>query len=192
MPRVIAAAGHAAVLADTGDTVVRAVHLLAAGTWVGGLVFLGLAVGAARATVPDAARVAFFRALGRRFALAAALALLLLLATGSDMASDRDAWSRLGDDSYGRTLLSKLILVGAVVALTIVHSAIQGPRLSRLRERAAASPGDAALAGQIRREHADRRHLLTAREVAVLRLLAEGLSAALDDVHAELPAASRA
>jgi two-component system, NarL family, nitrate/nitrite response regulator NarL len=36
----------------------------------------------------------------------------------------------------------------------------------------------AALAGQIRRERADHRQLLTAREVAVLRLLAEGLSAA--------------
>ena len=36
----------------------------------------------------------------------------------------------------------------------------------------------AALAGQIRRERADHRKLLTARETAVLRLLAEGLSAA--------------
>ncbi len=35
----------------------------------------------------------------------------------------------------------------------------------------------AALAGQIRRERADHRQLLTARETAVLRLLAEGLSA---------------
>jgi putative copper export protein len=136
--------------ADAGDTAIRALHLISAATWAGGLVFLGLAVGVARRTIPETARVEFFRGLGRRFALVGGIALLVLIATGSDMASDRHVWGRLTDDSYGRTLLAKLVLVGVVIVLTVVHSALQGPSLSRMRAIAAGRPGDTALETQIR------------------------------------------
>ena len=53
------------------DVAIRSVHLIAAAIWAGGLVFLGIAAGAARRTIPDAERVAFFRTLGRRFAILA-------------------------------------------------------------------------------------------------------------------------
>jgi putative copper resistance protein D len=141
------------VLAATA-TAVRSLHLIAAAVWAGGLVFLGLAVGAAHRTLGDAERVALFRSLGRRFALVGGVALVVLIATGSDMTSDRDAWDTLGEGTYGETLLAKLILVGVVIVLTILHSAIQGPALSRLRERVAERPDDAALAGEIRRKAA--------------------------------------
>jgi putative copper export protein len=133
---------------------VRSLHLIAAAIWAGGLVFLGLSVGAARRTLGDAERIAFFRAIGRRFAVVGGIALLVLIATGSDMVSDRDAWDTLGEGTYGGTLLAKLILVGIVIVLTVFHSAVQGPAISRLRERAAATPGDAALAAEIRRKAA--------------------------------------
>jgi putative copper export protein len=139
------------VFADAGDTAVRALHLIGAAVWAGGLVFLGIAVGAARRTIPDAARIEFFRSLGRRFAVVGGLALLVLIATGSDMAGDRDAWSRLTDTTYGKTLLAKLILVGLVIVLTLVHTLIQGPSLSRLRAAAAGRPDDAEPLRQIRR-----------------------------------------
>jgi putative copper resistance protein D len=139
------------VFADAGDTVVRALHLIGAAVWAGGLVFLGIAVGAVRRTIPDAARIEFFRSLGRRFAVVGGLALLVLIATGADMAGDRDAWSRLTDTTYGKTLLAKLILVGFVIVLTLVHTLIQGPSLSRLRAVAAGRPDDAELELQIRR-----------------------------------------
>jgi copper transport protein len=139
------------VIADAGDTVVRSLHLIGAAVWAGGLVMLGLAVGAARKTVPEDARVALFRSLGRRFAVVGGIALLVLIATGSDMASDRDVWGRLTDTSYGKTLLAKLILVGVVIVLTLVHTMLQGPSLSRLRAVAAGRPGDAGLEAQIRR-----------------------------------------
>jgi copper resistance protein D len=113
-------------------------------------VFLGLAVGAARGTLADAQRIEFFRAIGRRFALVGGIALLVLIATGSDMASDRHVWGDLTDTSYGRTLLAKLILVGLVIALTLLHSLVQGPALSRLRARAGERPDDASLQAQIR------------------------------------------
>jgi putative copper export protein len=138
------------VFADAGDTVVRALHLIGAAVWAGGLVFLGIAVGAARRTVPEGPRIEFFRSLGRRFAVVGGLALLVLIATGADLAGDRDAWSQLTDTTYGKTLLAKLILVGLVIILTLVHSLIQGPSLSRLRAVAAGRPDDAELHRQIR------------------------------------------
>jgi putative copper export protein len=134
----------------SGDLAVRALHLIAAAVWAGGLVFLGLAVGAARGTLADADRIAFFRAVGRRFAIVGGIALLVLIATGSDMTSDRDAWSRLGEGTYGATLLAKLILVGVVIVLTLVHSFVQGPALSRLRAQALERPGDDVLRRRIR------------------------------------------
>jgi putative copper export protein len=132
------------------DLVIRSLHLIGAAVWAGGLVFLGLAATVARRTIPDRERVDFFRSLGRRFAVVGGIALLVLIATGSDMASDRDVWGDLTDTSYGRTLLAKLILVALVIALTIVHSLVQGPALSRLRRQALLHPNDDALRAQIR------------------------------------------
>lgn len=142
------------LLADGGDTAVRALHLIGASVWAGGIVFLGLAVGVARRVLPEGLRVDFFRALGRRFAIVGGLALLVLIATGSDMASDRDAWDQLGDTSYGKTLLAKLILVGIVIGLTVLHGVVLGPAMSRLRARAVERPDDPFLQTQIRRRAA--------------------------------------
>jgi uncharacterized membrane protein len=82
------------------------------------------------------------------------------------MTSDRDAWSRLGEGSYGETLLAKLILVGVVIVLTLVHSLIQGPALSRLRAQALEQPRDEALQHRIRSRAAQ------AGVVSLLTLLA--------------------
>jgi putative copper resistance protein D len=142
------------MLASGGDTAVRALHLIGAAVWAGGLVFLGVAVGAARRTLPEEVRVDFFRTLGRRFLLVGGIALLVVIATGSDMARDRNAWDQLGDTSYGKTLLAKLILVGFVIALTVIHSAVQGPALSRLRAKAVERPDDEFVRAQIRRRAA--------------------------------------
>jgi putative copper export protein len=148
------------------DLVIRALHLIGAAVWAGGLVFLALAVAAARRTLADADRVAFFRALGRRFAIVGGVALLMLIATGSEMTSDRDAWGTLGEGTYGKTLLAKLILVGVVIVLTLVHSLIQGPALSRLRAQALERTDDEALQRRIRTKAAQ------AGVVSLLTLLA--------------------
>jgi uncharacterized membrane protein len=103
------------------------------------------------AVVPPRERIAFFRDVGQSFLVLGGLALLVLLATGSELASDRDAWDILGEGTYGGTLLAKLILVGVVIVLTIVHSAILGPSLSRLREQALERPDDPELQAKIRR-----------------------------------------
>ena len=81
--------------------------------------------------------------------------MLVLIATGTDMATDRlDAWDDLTDTDYGERLLAKLILVAVVIALTLFHSLVQGPALSRLREQALERPDDAELRRAIRRKAA--------------------------------------
>ena len=137
------------------DLAIRSLHLIAAAVWAGGMVFLGLAVGAARQTLGDRERIAFFRRLGRRFLVAGGIALLILIATGTDMASDRLAsFGDLFDTDYGKRLTEKLALVIAVILLTTFHSLVQGPALSKLRERSLERPNDAELAAAIRRKAA--------------------------------------
>jgi putative copper export protein len=137
------------------DTVVRSLHLIGAAVWAGGMVMLALAVGAARRTVPEHARIELFRALGRRFLVAGGVAMLVLIATGTDMAADRlEAWSDLTDTGYGERLLIKVLVVAVVIGLTLFHSLVQGPALSRLRAQALERPGDEQLQRLIRRKAA--------------------------------------
>jgi putative copper resistance protein D len=155
------------VFLAAGDHAIRSLHLIAAAVWAGGMVFLGLAVGAARRTVVDRERIALFRQLGRRFLLAGGISLAVLIATGTDMAADRLAsFGDLFDTDYGKRLAEKLALVIAVIALTAFHSLVQGPALSRLRERALDHPDDVELAAAIRRKAA------RAGIVSMLNLLA--------------------
>jgi putative copper resistance protein D len=142
------------VIADTGDTVIRSLHLIAAGTWAGGLIFLTVAVAVVRRSAPPESRIDLLRALGRAFAVGGGLALLVVIATGTDMTTDRDAWDHLTDTTYGKTLLGKLILVGVVIGLTLLHSLVQGPALTRLRRISLERPEDVALQARIRREAA--------------------------------------
>jgi uncharacterized membrane protein len=107
-----------------------------------------------RRAVAPGTRIELLRSLGRAFAVLGGLALLVLIATGTDMTSDREAWSHLTDTSYGKTLLAKLILVGVVIALTLLHSLVQGPTLTRLRRLSLERPEDAALQARIQRQAA--------------------------------------
>jgi putative copper export protein len=137
------------------DTTIRALHLIAAAIWAGGLVFLALAVGVARKTVPERERIELFRGLGRRFLLVGGIALAVLVVTGIDMADDYiPSWSDLGATQFGRTLRDKLGLVALVIVLTLFHSLVQGPAIRRLREQALERPDDAELAARIRRKSA--------------------------------------
>ncbi len=133
------------------DTAIRSLHLIGAAVWAGGMVMLALAVGAARRTVAENDRVALFRALGRRFAVVGGVAMVVLIATGTDMAADRlGSWGDLTDTDYGKRLLVKVVFVAIVIALTLFHTLVQGPELSRLRQEAVAYPDDKDLRREIR------------------------------------------
>jgi putative copper export protein len=142
-------------LLAASDIVVRSLHLIGAAVWAGGMVMLALAVGAARRTVAEPQRIDLFRALGRRFLVAGGIAMVVLIATGTDMAADRlGAWSDLTDTDYGERLLAKLGVVALVIVLTLFHSLVEGPALSRLRAQALERPGDEELERLIRRKAA--------------------------------------
>ncbi len=107
-----------------------AVHLLAATTWVGGLLFFLFAVVPAARVTPDAGIPAL---LGRAFRPAAWAALgtlvvtgpLLLLVQGLGPSVFRPAFWH---SAFGLTLGAKLILVLAVLGLTLWHDVVLGPR----------------------------------------------------------------
>ena len=85
-------------------------HLVAVGAWVGGLVWLLLALGRG-----DPGRG---RGLARRFSRVAAVTLAVVAVTGALRALDEvGAWSRLVDTSFGVALLVKIGLFAALVAV---------------------------------------------------------------------------
>jgi putative copper export protein len=127
-------------------TVALTIHLLAAAAWGGGLVFLGVAAGVARRTIPDRERVGFFRSLGRRFLLVSAVAAAALALTGAILADDRlGGVDRIGRGHDGGIVLAKTILFCAALFLAAVHSFVLGPRTRSFRQRLLDGEDDAAL-----------------------------------------------
>jgi|SRR5436190_23293228 uncharacterized membrane protein len=86
-------------------------HLLAMAFFVGGQLFIGVAVVPVERSAPDPTRL---RLIARRFGYASLVALGVLLATGIALASHFDRWS-------SSTLQIKLGLVVLVLALTAIH-----------------------------------------------------------------------
>jgi putative copper resistance protein D len=132
----LALTGHAVMNAGTlgwAHPLNQAVHLLAAGFWLGGLVPLGLLLAQPQA----AERAPAVRAL-RRFSNAASTAVVLVLASGI-----ANAWMMVGRPSalfgsiYGRTLIAKLVLVAVLLALALVNRLRLFPALAGGTEAAA-------------------------------------------------------
>ena len=109
------------------QSVLVAVHLLAAAVWVGGtvaLVFVGVPV---VARLEGEARGRSMRMLGRRWRPIGYGALLVLAVTGVLLAAnDWDSGS-----GFRWTLLAKVLSAAALVALAGLHDFVLGPRLAR-------------------------------------------------------------
>lgn len=90
---------------------VRWLHVLAMAFFVGGQLVLAVAVVPAERTAPDRTRL---RAAARRFGYGTLVAIAVLVATGSAMASHYQLWS-------DGTLQLKLALVGLVAVLVAWH-----------------------------------------------------------------------
>jgi hypothetical protein len=126
---------HAAAAALTGLLIVGAA------VWIGGQVALVVVARVATRTLPRPARIAFFRLLGRVYAVVGTAALVLAYGTGAALL-------------YGRPWTGALIATVAVaVALAVVTGIgmVQARRMGRLRRRAVESAGDEALAARVRR-----------------------------------------
>ena len=91
--------------------VVLYLHLLAMAFFVGGQLFLAVAVVPVQRSDPDPERM---RGIARRFGYGSLVALAVLLATGIAMASHLHLWE-------SSTLQIKLTCVAAVIVLTAIH-----------------------------------------------------------------------
>ena len=137
--------GHAASHSPRGllaasDTV----HVLCMCTWLGGLVMLVLAPIATVALVAQE-RTPLLATVVGRFSRMAMIAVTLLLATGIInsviLVASFDA---LVDTAYGRLVLAKIVLFGALIALGAFNQRRMLPRLRELAARGA-PPGGAAI-----------------------------------------------
>lgn len=113
------------------ESVLVAVHLLAAAVWVGGTVALVFVAVPVVARLEGDARARSMRLLGRRWRPLGYGSLLVLGVTGVPLAAnDWDAGS-----GFRWTLLAKVVSAIALVALAALHDFVLGPRLAReLRE----------------------------------------------------------
>jgi uncharacterized membrane protein len=107
-----------------------AVELLAASIWVGGLIAIFVVARAASATLAPPERIAFFRALGRTYAILGTLALLVALAAGAILL-DGHPWDGL---------LIAATIVAAALLLALATGMAQARTMTRLRRRALDAP----------------------------------------------------
>ena len=106
-------------------TVIRFLHILAVAVFVGGQLVLAVAVvPALRGRGDDAA----MRAIARRFGIAGAAALAVLIATGAAMAGHLARW----DDPTLQAKLGLLVLIGVLLALHVVTPYTRAVSLSVL------------------------------------------------------------
>jgi len=100
------------------------VHILAAVVWIGGVVFIPLVLMPATRGMPQRAEV--ITAAGRRFRVVGWAALALGVATGLAIAYLRGVprlllTGELWESSWGRLFVAKVLLVGAMIALSLAH-----------------------------------------------------------------------
>lgn len=115
------------------EAVVHFLHLLGAIAWVGGMLFTsGVAAPVLRKRLGPADRLAVIEDVGRRFRVVEGVAWTLLLGSGiwkiASVWATRD-WS----DAFWRVWVVKMVVVGIVVALALLHGFVWGPALTRSR-----------------------------------------------------------
>lgn len=114
------------------------IHILSAIVWIGGMLFLALVIVPATRGLPPAERAALFGAVGRRFRAVGWVCIGLLLVTGVVNTTYRgvtwenvftaDLWS----SPFGRVLALKLLVVAVMLALSVYHDFVVGPRSVRV------------------------------------------------------------
>lgn len=117
-------------------------HILAAATWVGGMIFLiTVLVPVLRHPElrPQAAEL--ISRTGMRFRLVGWVSLVILVVTGSFNLIQRGVgWNALSsaelwNTAFGRALAIKLALVALILCASALHDFVIGPRAARLWER---------------------------------------------------------
>ena len=118
-------------------------HILSAVIWIGGMLFLALVVVPTTRGLPPSERAALFGAVGRRFRGVGWACIGVLIVTGAiNMAYRGVTWENLFSATlwaspFGTTLALKLGVVAVMLALSVYHDFVIGPRSVRLLQQAA-------------------------------------------------------
>ncbi|MBX3330137.1 MAG: CopD family protein [Nitrospira sp.] len=107
-------------------------HLLAAVTWIGGMIFLSLVLAPlvrGRKAAPEF--MALFRSSALRFRPIVWVAVAVLLATGPMLLSLRGIHVT-SPASWPGIVIAKLALVVLLLFLTLIHDLVLGPQVSRV------------------------------------------------------------
>jgi uncharacterized membrane protein len=127
-------------MSHTASAAVTGLLIFAAAIWIGGLFAIAVVARVASRTLTPAARVEFFRGLGRTYGIVGTTALLFAYGTGASLV-------------YGRHwdgLLTATAVVATALAVSLAAGVVQARRMTRLRSRALAAD-DAELSTQVRR-----------------------------------------
>jgi hypothetical protein len=143
------------------DVVLQFVLVLATSIWVGGLVTIAVVARVASRTLTAAARVQFFRGLGRTYGPVGGVALGTALVTGAVLIVDQPV--------DGGLIVAGSVVASALVVTTAVGVA-QARRMTQLRLHPGINAEDPRMCPVVRRG---------AIGAAVLRLLIGALSVAL-------------
>jgi hypothetical protein len=128
------------VIASAVSAPLLVLNLLAGAVWVGSLAALAVVARTARQTLEPQSQVAFFRALGRRYAIVGGGALVLAMATGAALLSD-ERWT---------AAVTVLVGLTAALILTTALGMRQARRVNRLRARGSEATEPARRAGILR------------------------------------------
>jgi copper resistance protein D len=115
------------------------IHLLAAITWIGGLLFITMVlVPTLRMPELRANALVLLRTTGRKFQRIAYATFVTLLVTGTtNLYFKAGSWSgvdALISTTYGHLLVAKVALVLVVIALALYHDFVVGPAAARAME----------------------------------------------------------
>lgn len=120
------------VLPVAAEAALAVLLVLAAAVWVGGYLAIAVVARVSVRTLDSAARVAFFRGLGRSYLLVGGPALIVALISGGLLLMGRP-WD-------GR--LTAVAALAVALVLTTVTGVVQARRMTRLRRRALRQPED--------------------------------------------------
>ncbi len=154
----------------TTSAPIVALEILSASVWIGSLVCLAVVSQAARKVLEGPAQVAFFRAVGRRYAIVGTGSLLVAIGTDLAMSWPPPTWSA--------TIDAAVALAGLLVLATTAGMA-QARAMGTLRRRAMSSPAEPAARAAARRGRrvaTALRLLMAADTLAIVVLAAMALS----------------
>ncbi len=129
------------------DAITVWIHIVAVAVWLGPQVFMFAVTAPALRLIDDrATRVRIMRFVIYRFGYLGwgALAVIVLTGISNLFQEGADAPIRLGDPDYRyfHIFTLKMVLVGAMVLLTALHTMVIGPRQLRLAEEGASDTAE--------------------------------------------------